>query len=65
MSRVVCMNHLEWDTAHHQGFKLQLMGEGDVLLGNTGGSGNTVTSGSSWGKPQIILEVCGKVLSRR
>lgn len=52
------MNHLEWDTAdqeaqeytrqeaggaHHQGFKSQLMGEGDVLLGNRGESGNTVT----------------------
>lgn len=34
------------DKVHHQGFKLDLLGEGDVLLRNREESGNTVTLGS-------------------
>jgi len=39
--------------AHDQGFTLDLMGEGDVLLRNRKESGNSVALGSSEGKPQI------------
>jgi len=38
--------------AHHQGFKIDLMEEGDVLLSNREELGNTVASGCSGGKPQ-------------
>lgn len=39
--------------AHHQGFKLHLMGEGDVLLGDREEPSNTVSSGRSREKPRI------------
>ena len=39
------------DWAHHQSFKLDLMGEGDVLLSDREEPGNVVTLGSSRGKP--------------
>ena len=43
--------------AHHQCFKLDLMGEGDVLLRNREESGNTVASGSSGREPQNFQRV--------
>ena len=43
--------------AHHQGFKADLMGKGDVLLRKREESGNTVALGSSSGKPQIFPRV--------
>lgn len=40
-------------TGHHQGFQLDLVRGGNVLLSNRGGPGNTVTLGGSGGTPQI------------
>ena len=50
---------------HHQGFRLDLMWEGDVLLWNRGESENAVALRSSGGKPQICPRGFGEGSSRK
>ena len=51
------------DRAHHQDFKLDLLGEGDVLLRNREDSGNAVTLGSGENL-RFVQEVFGRAPPR-
>ena len=51
--------------AHYKGFKVDLMGEEDVLLRNRKESGNTAALGSSGGKSQFFPRGFWEVSSKK